>query len=161
MKLMSWNVRGMNSAPKRALIKGVILSCKRVCFFMECPSNGGDGKELTQRARRSRDPRGARASLEALRKEEERIRRKSWNKGIDAYKGHGFWELTISRRMRGFWPLKGLGSLTKVSRNHVLSQCAQIGISKITVNPLKFPKITTYASEAPNSVSKLLKYLNY
>lgn len=67
-----------------------------MCFFMECPSNGGDGMELTQCARRRRDPRGTRASLEALRKEEnERIRRKSWNKGIDAYKGQGFWELTI------------------------------------------------------------------
>lgn len=34
MKLMSWNACGMNSAPKRAMIKGVILSCKgeRVFF---------------------------------------------------------------------------------------------------------------------------------
>ena len=35
MKLVTWNVRGMNSVSKRAVMKGVIRSCKGECVFIQ------------------------------------------------------------------------------------------------------------------------------
>lgn len=35
MKLVSWNVRGMNSSSKRVVIKGVFQSIKGECLFIQ------------------------------------------------------------------------------------------------------------------------------
>lgn len=35
MKIISWNVRGMNSVSKRAVLKGMVQSSKGECLFVQ------------------------------------------------------------------------------------------------------------------------------